>query len=272
MNLILYLFIFVFGLIFGSFLTSLTWRLVENKPISKGRSICPNCKKTIQWYDNIPLISYGFLKGKCRYCKKAISIRYPLIELACGLGFVVIFHLYNYCANTLQGVSSQGHIVCEYQNYLGIVSLPYYFAIFLILFAILIIDWEHQIIPDELTFAFLILTYLPIMLLPFPDLYLRLLTGFIAAFVLLMIALATKGAGMGLGDVKFAIPVGTFLGWPFFIYWLYLSFLTGGIVGIILILTGKSSFKSKIAFGPFLVISLFIIIVFSKYVKGLFFL
>lgn len=234
----------ILGLVFGSFVSALSWRIPKGISIAKGRSICPNCKHQIAWYDNIPLISYILLGGRCRNCKKHISLRYPAIELSSGLGFALIYYFStNFKGFSLQGVYS-------------IFSLAIMLAIFVILLTIFIIDLEHQIIPDSLVFTGIALTFLYQILTINNQLLVNLFSGFLAATFLLAIHLFTKGRGMGLGDVKFAIFGGTLVGLRMLPIWLLLSFLTGAIVGIILIFVGKAKMQTKIAFGPFLILGL----------------
>lgn len=229
------------GLVFGSFISAITWRIPRGIKILdlKSRSICPKCKKEISWYDNIPLLSFILLGGKCRCCNKHISWRYPIIELATGIGFLVIF--------TLQGLSLQG---------------VYSIVIFLILEAIFVIDFEHQIIPDDLVFiGFALCVFLiPNFSFPISNLF----AGFACASILLFIHFVTNGKGMGLGDVKFAILGGIIVGLRLSLIWLFLSFLTGAVIGIILILGKKAGLKSQIAFGPFLIIAIPITLVFGN--------
>jgi prepilin signal peptidase PulO-like enzyme (type II secretory pathway) len=220
-----FLLLSVLGLVFGSFISALTWRYPRGISVSKGRSICPRCKKQIAWFDNIPLVSFILLGGKCRNCKKPISWRYPLTELATAIGFLLI------------GLNI------------------YYLLIFCILESIFIIDLENKIIPDSFVFWGVLIAVLytlysiPSTLLP------SLFAGFSAASLLLLIHLFTKGRGMGLGDVKFAVLGGLIIGEKLFLIWLFLAFLTGAFVGIILILGKKAGLKSQIAFGPFLVLA-----------------
>jgi prepilin signal peptidase PulO-like enzyme (type II secretory pathway) len=235
------IFLFVLGLIFGSFISALTWRYPKGISIAKGRSICPKCGKQISWYDNIPLLSYIFLGGKCRNCKKKISLRYPIIELATGVGFLLI----------------------------GFQVLP--LILFCILEIIFVIDLENQIIPDDFIFIGIFLVFLFLLVTNSSFLFPNLLAGFLAASFLLLIHLVTRGRGMGLGDIKFAVLGGLIIGLPLFPIWLFLAFLTGAAVGIILILGKKAGFKSKIAFGPFLVISIPITLLWGQKIIDLFF-
>jgi len=218
----LLVFLFVFGLVVGSFISAFTYRYPRKIQFLTGRSFCPKCKKRISWFDNIPILSFVLLGGRCRNCNKPISRRYPLIELAAGTGFLLIGF-----------------------------NLPW-LAIFCVLLAIFVIDLEHQIIPDGLIFLgmFFVLFLIP------GSLAGALFAGFLSATILLLIYFATRGRGMGLGDVKFAVLGGMIVGLKLCLAWLFLAFLTGGIVGVILILGGKKKLKDKIAFGPFLVVAI----------------
>jgi len=222
------------GLIFGSFVTALSYRSPKGISNLKGRSFCDRCKYQLAWYDNIPLFSYILLGGKCRNCGKNISIRYPLIELGSSLSFLFIGRMFSG----------------------SLVLLIYWLLIFLILLSIFIVDFEHQIIPDSFVFfGIFVVSIYTIFFIP-EMFYSALFSGLISATFLLMIHIFTSGRGMGLGDVKFAVFGGMITGLTLSYIWLFLAFLTGGTVGIILILGQKAGLKDKIAFGPFLIVGL----------------
>lgn len=229
-----YLLLFALGLCFGSFISALTYRFVKNISVNKGRSFCPKCKHQIAWYDNVPLLSYLLLGGKCRNCRKKISIRYPLIETAAGIGFILIFVL----------------------SPSSLLSIIINLVIFCILLSIFVTDIEQQIIPDNFVFAGIVVFSLALLVTGAQFLFASLFSGFLAASVLMFIHVITKGRGMGLGDVKFAVLGGLITGLELMPVWLLLSFLTGGMVGIILILSKRAGLKDKIAFGPFLIVGL----------------
>ncbi|OGM30233.1 hypothetical protein A2630_03350 [Candidatus Woesebacteria bacterium RIFCSPHIGHO2_01_FULL_44_10] len=216
------------GLAVGSFLGALTWRLPRGQKITAGRSVCPHCRHKITWYHNIPVFSYLVLQGKCSYCKKKISVRYPLIEIGTALVFMALGWRF--------GLS---------------LDLVFYLIVASVALAVLVIDFEHQIIPDSLVFV-----GLAVGLTRFS--YAFVLAGFLAATFLLLTNLVTRGRGMGLGDVKLALFLGTVLGPKLTVVWLMISFITGALVGLALIIFGKTSFGKKIAFGPFLVIGFFV--------------
>lgn len=251
----------IYGLVAGSFLTAYTYRLPLGKSVKKGRSICPNCKEIIVWYDNIPLLSFLLLKGKCRKCGRKISIRYPVIELISAAGFVGTYYLLAACGTTFPASSN---LICSWQTILGPFSLPFMLLIFLIVLTIFIIDLEKRIIPDELSLFGLVLVFLILLLIDPSRLYVHLLAGFGVGVFLLLIYILTSGKGMGLGDVKLALFLGSLLGWPWTAVWLFGAFLTGAIVGSILILIKKISFGKQIAFGPFLILSLVITLIWGE--------
>ena len=215
------------GLVIGSFLNVVIYRLPRGLGYVRGRSFCPKCKHKINWFDNVPVISFLILKGRCRFCGGKISWRYPLIELLAG----ALFYL-----------SYLSHL--SFLSYLLICGLV----------VIFFVDLEHQIIPDEIVIplsvlflGYRLLTNIQYLISNF------LITGIVSFLFLYLIHLLTKGKGMGLGDVKLAFLMGLVLGFPKIVVAFYLAFLTGAFVGVILILLSRAKLKQKIAFGPFLV-------------------
>ncbi len=240
------------GLIVGSFLGVVSYRLSRGKQFLSGRSHCPNCGKTIAWYDNIPILSYLLLHGRCRSCQGRISPRYPAVEAATALLFASSYWVLASC--------SASSPICVWGGLLGQASLPFLLFVFSLVILVFIIDLEKRIIPDELSFLGFGVTSLILLALG-ERFFLSIFSGILVSAFLLIIHLVTKGKGMGLGDVKFALFAGVFFGWPMGVVWLFSAFLTGASVAIILILLGKADRRDKIAFGPFLVIS-FVIVAF----------
>lgn len=259
------LFVFLLGLVFGSFVTALTYRIVHGRSIAKGRSFCPKCKKQIAAYDNIPLISYLLLKGKCRSCGKKISIRYPLIELSTGITFVIVWLFYFNCGVGNAFVGS----ICWWKASLGIYALLMSLFVSIMLVAIFVIDLEEKIIPDNLVFVSSTILILLLLFGAHEYLLEFLLSGLLAGVFILFLHLITKGKGMGLGDVKLAFMGGILIGWQLSILWLFLAFLTGACVGIILILLGRAKFGKHIPFGPFMVVTLLVSYIFGPYIINL---
>lgn len=245
--LLIYFILCILGLVFGSFVSAVTWRIPKKMSFVKGRSICPKCRSNIAWFDNIPLFSYLTLGGKCRKCGKKISIRYPIIELITSIGFILIY---------------KAELPLSYDPS-SLVKLIFLFVFFIILEIIFIIDLENKIIPDSLVYSGIFLTLIYLVLINSQSMLSNIFTGFLSASLLLLIFLFTKGKGMGLGDVKFAVFGGMLVGLNNLPFWFFSSFLTGGIIGSILILFGKAKMKTKVPFGPFLIFGILLSLLFG---------
>jgi prepilin signal peptidase PulO-like enzyme (type II secretory pathway) len=168
-------------------------------------------------------------------------------------------------------VSSALGFVAVYE-FVGIGSVGYFIlllALFCLFSAIFVIDLEKQIIPDSLVFACYILILFWFLFSGNGDFFKQVGSGYFAALFLLLLHLVTKGKGMGLGDVKLALVGGTVLGLSMSLVWLYLAFLTGSLVGIILILLRKASFGRPIAFGPFLIFAFWLTVFWGEYIVRL---
>lgn len=252
---------FLIGLLFGSFLGVISYRLPRGVSFFKGRSLCSNCHSQISWYDNIPLLSFLFLNGKCRVCKNSIGIREPIIEISTGLFFVLAY----YFSTT-------------YVSIFWINALPFFVKLFFILFLffmlmlILVTDIEHQIILDFSSFFILGISLLLILIFNRDILYLYLLSGIVSSIFFLLLHLITFGRGMGLGDVKLALSLGVILGPVLSFFWIITSFIIGGIIAFILLISNKAHLGQKIAFGPFLVVSFLIIFYFGEKIINYFYL
>ncbi len=223
------------GLIIGSFIAALTWRMPRNVSIAKGRSFCPQCRKKINWYDNIPVISFFLLGGRCRNCKLKISPRYPAIELSTAIVYGILLYKF--------GISFE---------------FVYYAFLSTLLIAIFVIDLEHMLIPDKLVFLGILASLCYLTLFNFPLLFLYLTAGFVAAVFFLFVTFVTAGKGMGLGDAKLAILIGSIVGPYIALYTFTLSFVVGAVIGIFLVVIGKAKLKKPIPFGPFMILGLFI--------------
>ena len=235
MNLLFLIFLFIIGLHIGSFLNVLIDRLPKGKSIL-GRSRCDFCKKKLNWYDLVPVISFFILKGKCRFCRKKLSFFYPFIEILTAVLFVLSFKF-------IPTQSVEAKI-----TFLVVVS---------VLIAIFFADMKYQIIPDSLQLAFLVFGMI---CLTFALSKLSLFDRFFGSLVvlapILIIFLITKGRGMGFADVKLAGIIGFLFGIKGGAISLYIAFVIGAVFGLVLILFGIKKLKSKIAFGPFLVLGI----------------
>jgi len=227
--------ILIIGLFFGSFINVVAHRFKANfKSIFLGRSICPKCKKTLLWYDLIPIFSYIFLQGRCRFCKKTISWHYLAVELLTGLIFLAIFQYYGFDGRSLL---------------LFLFTIP--------LMIILASDLKDNIIPDVfLGASFIIILFWR---LTMPTFWQDVLIAVLAASIFFFfLALVSKGSWMGWGDVKLVAVLGLWLAYPKIIVGLFLAFLLGSIVGIGLLAVKKKKWKDTVPFGPFLIIGCFL--------------
>jgi leader peptidase (prepilin peptidase) / N-methyltransferase len=227
------LFLFILGTAIGSFLNVVIDRLPREESLN-GRSHCDYCKHTLSPLDLFPLFSYLFLGGRCRYCKRSLSVQYPLIEALTGILFVTVY------------LVKYRYIGVELLAYLGIVA---------VLIAIFITDLKEQVIPDELQIAFIV-TALSLKILQGASVLNvagSVFSGAVVMVPILLLYYFTKGRGMGFGDVKLAFAIGFFTGWLQGLLVLYIGFVLGAVSGIIMIALHWKKMKSKIAFGPYLI-------------------
>lgn len=238
-------------------------RLPQDESVVKGRSYCDKCKKTLKWYDLVPVISFLILSGKCRYCRSSISFYYPVVEIITGFFFVLTFMYVYRLQTTVYGFSNDLTIILFY--YLFIIS-----ALIVVFFA----DLKYGIIPDKIIFpAIVIAGIYDLRFTIYESQFLNyFLSGFFAFLFFLVLYLMTRGRGMGFGDVKFVFLLGLFLGFPKIIPAFYISFLTGAFVGLVLILLKKKKLFSgaTIPFGPFLVLGTIISLFFGESIIKIF--
>lgn len=244
------LFLFVMGLVWGSFLNVVIWRMSHGSSPLSGRSICPKCKHIIPWHMNIPLLSYIFLRGKCAFCHKPISMRYPLIEFMTGVFFVWWF-------------------VVGF-NFFKLVGSPWSFIqpVFwlltgMVMLSIFVIDLLYMVIPLglNLTLLTLALSY-RVGLTGFgimngTDFLLSLVSGFGLCLLLLVLQTITKMIkkvdGFGWGDIYLVPSLGLLLGWPKVVPGMFIAFVLGSVVGVILMMMRKKKLGQYLPFGPFLI-------------------
>ncbi|MEA3355291.1 MAG: prepilin peptidase [Patescibacteria group bacterium] len=244
-----YLVMFWLGAAVGSFLSVVIYRLRTGESALKGRSRCDHCKKQIAWFDNIPLLSYLLLGGKCRYCKKKIRIDNLILELLVGVQFVWIYWLLKV------NFSFFGHM----EGFYSFALLIYWLILFSGSLAIAVYDIKHMLIPDQVLLPLIGAAFLRLF---FSNQWRVLIVALGSSLFLYSIAWLSKKLmkkeAMGFGDVKLAFLMGLVLGWPLIIVSYFIAFLTGAGVGVILILIGNKKLKSKIAFGPFLLLGMLI--------------
>ena len=224
----------LFGACIGSFLNVVIYRLPLGQSIVSPPSRCPKCGYRLQWYDNVPIVGWVLLGGRCRKCRNAISIQYPLVELITALLFVLVVWL------TPPGplLATRLLLVC----------------ILIVLFGI---DLEHQILPNSITLPGIVAGLLLSLIAP-PGLRDALIGVVVGAGILYAIAwgyyLWRREEGLGMGDVKMLAMIGAFLGWKAVLVTLVLSSFSGAVIGVALIAAQRGSMKFALPFGTFLAI------------------
>lgn len=246
MSINIQIFFFLIGSVIGSFLNVCIYRIPREKSIVSPPSACPGCNKPIRPYDNIPIISYIMLRGKCRDCGTKISMRYPLVELLTSVLFVFMYRNF--------GKSVFPFFTFELISLLVFVSL---------LIAISFIDLDFQIIPDILSIGGLVLGFILSIFRPFfrnidpkfgiIDSLLGILIGGGLLFAIAWLyQFFTKREGMGGGDIKLLGMIGAFCGWKGVLFSLVSGSVLGTLIGIPLMLAKGAGTKYAIPFGPFL--------------------
>jgi len=252
MDFFLEIFFFSVGAAVGSFLNVLIYRLPEEKSIILPASHCTICNHAIRFYDNIPLLSYLFLKGRCRNCSESISLRYPLVELLTAIMSLMAYWKF--------GPSTQ--YLCAFVFVCSLIAITF-------------IDLDHQIIPDVISLPGIPIFFLAavfVMKLRFLDAFLGFLIGGGVLFgVAFVYELITKREGMGGGDIKLLAMIGAFLGWQSLLFVLLVSSFAGAAVGITVMIVKGQDMKYAVPFGPFLSLGAIAYLFFGGYLSGMFF-
>ena len=251
-----YLFVIILGGLWGSFANVCIYRLPLEKGVVSGRSYCPKCKKQITWKDNIPILSYLLLSGKCRKCKKPISSQYTIVEFLSILFFTIIYFLYGITLTTLL---------------LMILSLSFIIIFF--------IDLKHFIIPNEITFSMMALGFIksfdPNLNSIFPN-YINSLIGGLLGYgiiwsIIYFYKQVRKKEGMGLGDAKLFGVVGFWFGWLAIPFIIFLSSVIALLSVVPSLLKNSRTMSSQIPFGPYIIIGTLIYLFFENSFKSLLF-
>ncbi|MCK8827969.1 prepilin peptidase [Natroniella acetigena] len=227
--------IFIFGLLIGSFLNVVIYRLPAGKSIVFPRSQCSQCQSKLGAKDLIPVFSYLLLGGRCRYCNSRFSLQYPVVEFLTGLLFLLLYQQYS----------------------LGSQFLVYSFLLALLIPAS-VIDFKQQIIPNQINYFGIGAGLIFSVLFNHISLFSSLL-GIVAAGGVLLL-LAVVSGGMGMGDVKFLAMIGSFLGPRLALYSLFVGSLLGSVVLLPLMIAGIKDRKDRIPFGPLITLGAVMVI------------
>lgn len=235
----------ILGLAIGSFLNSAVYSLETGKNLFKTRSVCPHCRHELSFWDLIPLVSFVFLKGRCRYCREKISVQYPLVELSTGIVFAILS---------------------------SVVSGPLlYFYLFLASLSIVIFvyDLKHYLIPDIMIYLGLVGSLIFFLFFDRSFLFWNgVLSSLSFAAFFGALHFFSGGRWMGFGDVKLAFLMGLVLGSPNLLVGFFLAVFGGSLVGSFLVLFGGRGWKSKVPFGPFLIGGMMVALVWGEWLVG----
>jgi leader peptidase (prepilin peptidase)/N-methyltransferase len=230
---------FILGACLGSFANVCIYRLPKTKQIISGRSFCPKCKKKISWYDNLPIISFLFLSGKCRKCKKVIPLRYLIVELITGISFLLI-----------------------YLNFENLYTITFLSILSLILIMIFFIDLENFIIPDSLNFIIMGLALLKNFLPNFNTSLIHEINqsiiggmvGYLSIWLIIYLYKTFKKIdGMGFGDAKLMAGIGLLFGWQSIPFILFVASILGLIFVVPSLIKKQKTMRTEIPFGPFII-------------------
>lgn len=224
----IYILVFLIGAAIGSFLNVCIHRIPAGGSIIFPPSHCPSCKTGIKFYDNIPIISYLLLRGRCRQCKSSISFRYPLVESINGIGYMLLTYEF------------------------GVGWTAFAYALFISsLLVLTFIDLSHQILPDLITLPGIIVGLIAASSVLPTGIINSVIGVLVGGGAFYLVAVISRG-GMGGGDIKLIAMIGAFLGWRDVLLTIFIGALTGSLVGIFLMLFKGKKRKDPIPFGPFL--------------------
>lgn len=247
--------IFILGLIVGSFLNCVIYRMSKGESFVSGHSYCPKCKHNLYFWDLFPLFSYIFLGGKCRYCKAPISCQYPLVEGGTALLFMAI---YLFCGGL--------PVLFSYAFF----KIIFWWIIVSFLVIVFVFDFKYYLIPDEVTYSAIAVSFVWLACSFFtghlsgPFIFFSLLSAFGASLFFFLLWFFSKGKAMGFGDVKLAFLMGLLLGWPGTLLALFLSFFLGAIIGLMMVGAKRKGMRSEIPFGPFIVVAIMITVFYGQ--------
>ncbi len=250
------IFVIILGGLWGSFANVCIYRLPINKSVVSGRSFCPNCKKLITWKDNIPIISFLFLNGKCRNCRKKISLQYLIIEFITIIYFLAVYYLFGISITTLL-----------------------FFILGLSFIIIFFIDLKHYIIPNVLTFSLMVIGFVksfdPNLNPIFPNFINSLIGGIFGYLIIWSIIYFYKQVrnkeGMGLGDAKLLSAIGFWFGWISIPFVIFLSSIIALLFVIPSLMKKSKKLSSQIPFGPYIIIGTLIYLIFESNIRSIIF-
>ena len=235
---------FILGLIVGSFLNAVIYRLHKKTGFVKGRSKCPKCNKTLTVWELIPILSFMIQKGRCRQCQKKISWQYPAVELACGLLFLASYLFFGF----------------EWRLLFTLI----YVCFLIILF---VYDLKYYLIPDTVVLPAILIALVGEIILGVPFTKIA-LGGIIGLGFFLIQYLLSRGKWIGGGDLRLGLFIGIALGWPNILVALFIAYMIGALAAVFLMMSKKKSWKDQVPLGTFLTIACAITIFFGEVIMS----
>lgn len=232
-----FILLFVLGLVFGSFLNALVWRLNQNKSIWGPHSVCPKCNHNLAARDLAPVVSFLFLRGRCRYCREKISIQYPLVEVILGLLFILLFWRFGWSAALL----------------LNLFLLVVWVKIFLF-------DLKYQLVVENVVWPTVVVALVGNVLLGVAWWSIVFAMAIGAAFFGLQYIIS-HGKWLGAGDISLGVLMGASLGWPNLLAALMVAYIFGSLVSLILLASKKKGLKSELPLGVFLAVGVVVALI-----------
>ncbi len=228
-----YIIYIIAGLLVGSFLNVVIFRLREAESLVFGSSKCQKCQTQIKAYDLVPVISFIILGGRCRACREKISIQYPIVEGLTALLFALSYYVY--------GLS--------WMSVLSAFTLS-------LLLVIVVFDLRELMVPEVLSWLLFGMALIGMILLNYDKIGSVILGGLVSGGVIALLVFISRGKWMGDGDIKIALAIGLFLSFPAAIFSVFASFISGAVVGTVLIAMKRKSGKDRLPFTPFLLFGL----------------
>ena len=230
------------------------------------RSYCPECRKQIAWYDNIPVLSFIILKGKCRYCQKKISWQYPSVELITGVLFVLAFiSNFQFSIFNFQTIFNFQFLPAGHYTIFNIIALTRDFFVISVMIVIFIYDLRWYLILDKVTIPTGIVVLLFNLALGL-NLWNLLISGIIGGSFFLIQFLISKGKWVGGGDIRLGALMGLILGWPYVMLAIFLAYVIGSVVAIGLLISRKKKWGSMVPMGIFLSTATIIILFWGEFI------
>lgn len=244
MQTMVHIYIFLLGAVLGSFLNALMWRIHVGRSISRGRSMCPSCHTELRALELVPILSFLVQRGKCRNCLEQISWQYPLVEFFVGFLFVLVYQFVGQDASLL----------------------PLYWYVVLVLTIVFVYDLRYQLILDSVVLPAIVIVFVVHIIMSPASLILYVIGLVLGGGFFLAQFLVSRGTWIGGGDIRLGAFMGVLLGWKLLLVALFLAYIVGAIMSLILVALKKKQMASKTPFGTYLSVATFVTLLWGQQV------